>query len=248
MPSVTETGAHSDSDRPRAGYSFHVGIDLGASARSTDASSAIAVLDSAGELVGPPRHFRRRVELVELVHRLPCERTLIAVDAPRSVPDHREEDYARRSCETQLQAASKGHVGSFYGAAALFVRWHEIERAHFEGWRLIEVYPRTIWHRLGLPGTPKDRKANMPAVLKKMQTITGIDCVGFSAHQFDATLAAFTALCYARGQVELYGNEGEGRLVVPDLTKPVGTPLPIEPIAEPFRRFPSQAIIPAGEP
>lgn len=227
--------------REQGAYTFHVGVDMGASAVSTDASSAVAVLDAAGRFVEQPRLFRRAAELVAIVKAFPLERTIIAVDAPRSVPDISVENYARRSAESQLQAASKAHVGSFYGAAALFIRWSEIERAHFADWQIVEVYPRTLWQRLGLPGVPKDGKANAVAINAAIHSITGLDVAGFKSHQLDATLAAFTALCYARGQVELFGNPGEGRLVVPDLSKPAGSPLPIEPIAEPFQRFPSQA-------
>lgn len=237
----------SDSDQPLS-YRFHVGIDMGASAVSADPSSAVAVLDAAGQFVEKPRLFRRARELVEIVKAFPREQTIIAVDAPRSVPDHTVENYARRSCEGQLHAASNAHVGSFYGAAALFIRWWEIERAHFAGWNIFEVYPRTIWARLGLPGVPKERKANVVAIDAAIHSITGLDVAGFKSHQIDATLAAFTALCYARGQVELFGNPGEGRLAVPDLTKPVGPPLPIEAIAAPFQRFPSQTGTVAGEP
>src|SRR3712207_2259253 len=105
----------------------YVGIDLGCSAVSTQPTSAVAVLDEGGRLREEPRHFRRAAELVDYLAPLPRDGMVIAVDAPRSVPDWARENYARRSCETALQRHSREHVGSFAGVASLFVRWYEME-------------------------------------------------------------------------------------------------------------------------
>src|SRR5689334_10274965 len=123
----------------------YVGIDLGCSAISTKPSSAVAVMDEAGKLKEAPRHFRKAAELVSYLATIPPDKMIIAVDAPRSVPDHTKENYARRSCETLLAKHSGEHVGSFSGVTSLYIRWHEIERTHFQGVKVIETYPRAVW-------------------------------------------------------------------------------------------------------
>src|SRR5690349_6067305 len=82
---------------------YFVGIDLGCSALSARPSSAVAILNADGRLVEAPKHFRRARDLVEILAPLPRDRMIIAVDAPRSVPDQENEDYARRSCEREAQ-------------------------------------------------------------------------------------------------------------------------------------------------
>lgn len=125
-------------------YLHHVGIDLGCSATSIRPSSAVAILNGEGKLVGEPRHFRRAAELVNALAPYERAKMLIAVDAPRSVPDHGRENYARRSCETMLQKHSREHVGSFAGVTSLFMRWYEIETEHFADVKVIETYPRAV--------------------------------------------------------------------------------------------------------
>ena len=82
----------------------YIGVDLGCSARTKTPSSAVAVLDERGRLLGTPRHFRTADELVNEIRGYDWSEVILAVDAPRSVPDHRVEDYARRSCERELRS------------------------------------------------------------------------------------------------------------------------------------------------
>jgi predicted nuclease with RNAse H fold len=219
----------------------HVGIDLGCSATSTRPSSAVAVIGPEGRLKDEPRHFRRAAELVEILKPLDRARTVIAVDAPRSVPDHGHENYARRSCETLLQKHSREHVGSFAGVMSLFVRWYEIETEHFADVKVIETYPRAVWARLGVPHKPKDYKTRSVEICAAIRQITGIDCAGFSNHQVDAVLCAYTAWCYGRGQVEWHGRAGEGLMVLPSRAKDGRPTSEAEAVAEGFRRFRSQS-------
>jgi predicted nuclease with RNAse H fold len=223
-------------------YLWHVGVDLGCSAQSGSPSSAVAVLDAAGKLTGPPRHFRRAAELVAFLAPLPRGSMVIAVDAPRSVPDHTKENYARRSCETLLARHSGEHVGSFAGVASLFVRWHEIEAAHFADVRVIETYPRAVWARLGVPHKPKDYKdkGKTAEIAAAIERLTGVCCAGFTSHQVDALLCAYTAWCYARGRVEWHGEPGEGLMILPSGTGTGRPPPDAEAIGDPFRRFGSQ--------
>lgn len=222
-------------------YEYHVGIDLGCSAVSAKASSAVAVLNAGGALVEPPHHFRRSSELIGYMSRFPRDRIIVAVDAPRSVPDHTAENYARRSCETMLQAATGEHVGSFAGVASLFVRWYEIESMHLADVKVIETYPRAVWARLGIPHKPKDYKQHAGAICASVAGITGIDCSGFTNHQLDAVLCAYTARCYSAGEAEAFGKAGEGLMFIPSRDG-VATPQADaeEDVAVPFRSFPSQ--------
>ena len=220
----------------------YVGIDLGCSAVSTDATSAVAVFDDAGRLREEPRHFRRAAELVDYLAPLPRDRMIVAVDAPRSVPDWTRENYARRSCETELQRHSREHVGSFAGVASLFMRWYEIETTHFAGVKVIETYPRAVWARLGIPHKPKhykdkDRCGEICAAIESATTVV---CGGFSPHQVDAVLCAFTALCYGRGEVEWHGRPGEGLMIVPAPGRPNRPAEADEQIADTFRSFSTQ--------
>ncbi len=217
----------------------YVGIDLGCSALSTQPSSAVAVFDAQGRLREPPPHFRRSAELIDYVGRFRRDEIGIAVDAPRSVPDWTRENYARRSCETALQRHSKEHVGSFAGVASLYVRWYEIESRHFADVKVIETYPRAVWARLGLPFKPKDYKdkSRCDEIRACIEGKTAVRCDGFSPHQVDAVLCAFTAWCYGRGEVEWHGKPGEGLLIMPSPGRP-GRPTPgDERIDETFRSF-----------
>jgi predicted nuclease with RNAse H fold len=223
-------------------YLWHVGIDLGCSALSGSPSSAVAILDGDGKLTEAPRHFRRAAELASFLAPLPRDRTIVAVDAPRSVPDHARENYARRSCETALAAHSKEHVGSFSGVAALFMRWYEIETAYFADVRVIETYPRAVWAKLGVPHKPKDYKDKSKTVeiAREIERLTRVCCTGFTSHQVDAVLCAYTAWSYAKGQVEWHGNAGEGLMILP-ANEVTGRPgADAERIADSFRQFSSQ--------
>jgi predicted nuclease with RNAse H fold len=223
----------------------YVGIDLGCSAVSATPSSAVAVLDDAGRLKQEPRHFRKAAELVAFLAAIPPDQMIIAVDAPRSVPDHTKENYARRTCETLLAKHSKEHVGSFSGVTSLYIRWYEIEKAHFQRVKVIETYPRAVWAKLGVPHKPKDYKvkAKEAEIAAAIETITGACCTGFSPHQVDAVLCAYTAWCYGRGRVEWYGKPGEGLMILPATKETGKPPADAETVSETFRCFPSQTPI-----
>ena len=225
----------------------YLGVDLGCTAVGKRPTSAVAVLDSNGKLQGEPIHFRKASELVEAVSQFNRSEMIIAIDAPRSVPDHTKENYAYRSCERDIKAVDP-YAGSFSGAAALFIRWYEIESRYFQGVKVIETYPRVAWKHLGLPGKPKEFAKNRKAVYKAIQKITGIPCEGFSHHQVDAVLCAYTARCYQQGQVEWFGEEGEGLIFIPAPGGGCSVPPEAEYIKEKFRRFPCMAALSATPP
>ena len=118
----------------------YIGVDLGASAVSKKASSAVAILDHTGCLVDEPKHFSIAAELVNVVSQFNPQSVILAVDAPRSIPDNTTENYAYRSCEREIKTVDKG-AGSFYGAAALYIRWYEIETEYLQKIKVIETYP-----------------------------------------------------------------------------------------------------------
>lgn len=218
----------------------YVGIDLGCSAVGHAPSSAVAILNGNGKLRDEPQHFRQAGELAEAVSQCDREQIIIAVDAPRSVPDHTRENYAYRSCERAVKAVDK-YAGSFAGAAALFLRWHDIEAKYFKGLKVIETYPRVAWFGLGFPGKPKDFAKNRRGVWAAMGSLIGASCKGFSRHQVDAALCAYTAWCYGNEKADWYGEPGEGLIFIPAVS--TGRPVPpgAEHIDERFRRFPSMA-------
>jgi predicted nuclease with RNAse H fold len=166
------------------------------------------------------------------------------------VPDWTRENYARRSCETQLQAHSKEHVGSFAGVAALFIRWYEIETSYFADVKVIETYPRAVWARLKLPYKPKNYKdkERCDEIVACILTTTGVQCGGFTSHQIDAVLCAYTAWCYGKGEVEWHGKTGEGLMVLPAPARPNRPDGQVELINDSFRRFASQRAGPTDAP
>ena len=214
-----------------------IGIDLGCSALTGSPGSAVAVLDDAGKLPEPPVHFSTAEELAELVSGYKRDDVIVAVDAPRSVPDHTKENYAYRSCEKGIKVIDQ-YAGAFSGAVALFIRWYEIERQYFQGIKVIETYPRVVWKRLDLPGKPKNFSKNRQEVWSALRRLLGFSCEGFSHHQVDAVLCAYTAWCHARGQVDWYGEPGEGLIIIPAPGKSNPVPAEAERIQEKFRRFP----------
>ncbi len=204
---------------------INIGVDLGCSATTRQPSSAMAIIDANGVLQERPLHFRRACELAEVVSRFNPRRIVLAVDAPRSVPDHTAENYAYRSCERAIKAVDP-YAGSFSGAAALYLRWYEIERRYFRSIKVIETYPRVVWKRLGLPGRPKEFRRNRQEVWRKLAEFVQAPCDGFSPHQVDAGLCAYTAWCYAHSEADGYGKPGEGLIIIPAPGK--SNPLPPE--------------------
>jgi predicted nuclease with RNAse H fold len=117
------------------------------------------------------------------------------------------------------------------------VRWYEIEARHFKDVKVIETYPRMIWQRMGLPGVPKEYNKIRQQVCEAVSSKTGVTCAALSHHQLDSVLCAFTALCYSRGEVEWFGEDGEGLIIIPTPGRP-GRPDPeTELIKPPFRHF-----------
>lgn len=205
----------------------YIGVDLGCSALSKKASSAIAILDDAGQLVDEPQHSRKAGELQRVVSNYNSQSVIVAVDAPRSVPDHTRENYAYRSCERDIKAVDK-HAGSFYGAAALYIRWYEIEKEYLQNIKVIETYPRIVWKILKLPETPKRFQRNRDEVWSFISSLVKRPCQGFIAHQVDAVLCSYTAFCYGKGEISWFGEPGEGLIITPA----AGEPKPLSPKAE----------------
>ena len=216
----------------------YIGVDLGSSALSKRVSSAVAILDDAGRLVAEPQHFKKAGELQQIVAQYDPQSVIVAVDAPRSVPDHTKENYAFRSCEKAIKSIDKG-AGSFYGAAALYIRWYEMESEYFENIQVIETYPRVVWKVLGLPETPKNFRRNRDKVWSSVGRLAMKSCEGFSAHQIDAVLCAYTAFCYGRRKISWFGEPGEGLIITPAVGEPQPLSQDAERIEERFRRFPS---------
>ncbi|MCK4659902.1 MAG: hypothetical protein KAV82_10315 [Phycisphaerae bacterium] len=221
----------------------YIGVDLACSAQSRN-PSAVAFLDPQGCLQETPRHFKQTKELVEVLSRYDSDELIIAVDAPRSVPDWSAENYAYRSCERGIKTVDPG-AGTFSGAAALFIRWYEIETKYFQNVKVIETYPRVVWKQLGLPDKPKEFRKYRQEVWAAIEEKTGICCTGLtSGHQIDAILCAYTAFCYATGRAEGFGEPGEGLIFVPAVGDQCALPEGAERIDERFRRFPSMGSAP----
>lgn len=216
----------------------YIGIDLGCSAVSKKVTSAVAILDDSGQLVDKPQHFRKAAELQQVVSHYNPQSMILAVDAPRSVPDHTRENYAYRSCEQDIKTIDK-HAGSFYGAAALYIRWYEIEKEYFQNIKVVETYPRIVWKILKLPETPKRFRRNRDEVWSSITSLVKRPCQGFTAHQVDAVLCAYTAFCYGRKQINWFGKSGEGLIITPAAGKPKPLSQEAEHIEERFRCFPS---------
>ena len=80
-----------------------IGVNLGRSALGPSPSSAVAILDDSSQLLIDPVSFRHARELVGLLAGVPASELVIAVAAPRSVPDQAAENYSVRSCETEAR-------------------------------------------------------------------------------------------------------------------------------------------------
>ena len=215
----------------------YIGIDLGCTAAGKGRNSAVAIVGADGKMQGDPTHFSRVAELVEAMSHFDRAEIIVAVDAPRSVPDWTIENYAYRSCEKAIKAVDP-HAGSFVGGAALFIRWYEIEERYFRDVKVIETYPRVVWKRLELRGKPKDFSKHRQAVWEAVGKLVGASCQGFTHHQVDAVLCAYTAWCYGNGRADGFGNPGEGLLFIPALGKGQPVSPEDERIDERFRRFP----------
>lgn len=218
----------------------YIGVELGCSALSRKASSAAAILDDTGQLTEEPRHFRKAYQLLEVVSRYNPQSVILAVDAPRSVPDHTKENYTYRSCEKDIKRINP-YAGSFVspGVATLFIRWYEIEEEHLQNIKVIETYPGVVWKILKLPGTPKTFGKNQDKILTAVGELIKGTCEGFSHDQVDAVLCAYTAFCYCKGKISWFGRPGEGLIITPAVCEQKPLPSEDERIEERFRRFPS---------
>lgn len=214
----------------------YMGIDLGCSAVSKKVTSAVAVLDDSGHLIEKPQHFRKAKELHQIVSQYESQSVILAVDAPRSVPDYTEENYAYRSCERAIKAVDK-EAGTFYGATALYMRWFEIERKYLQDIKIIETYPRVVWKILNLPGKPKDFSENRQVIWQRVGELVKCAYQDFSHHQIDAVLCAYTAFCYGKNQCDWFGEPGEGLIITPAINNPKPLPQEVEYIEQKFKSF-----------
>ncbi len=213
----------------------YIGIDLGCSAARK--SSAVAILDDQGRLQDDPVNFASSSDLIDLLGNRLHDRMLVVVDAPRSVPDHENENYSARSCELEAKRKVDPHAGVFAGVAALYLRWYEIESRYFSDVKVIETYPRVVWKQLSFPGKPKEFRKNRTAVWQRLEQLVHRSCEGFSSHQIDAALCAYTAWCYANHNIDWFGEPGQGLIIVPANGNARKLPREHEPIYNQFRRF-----------
>ena len=220
--------------RSEIGSLHYIGIDLGCLA--VRKSSAVAILDDQGRLQDNPVHFAKSSDLVKSLGNRRHDQMLVAVDAPRSVPDHQDENYSTRRCELEAHRADP-HAGVFAGVAALYLRWYEIECRYSSDVKVIETYPRVVWKQLSFPGKPKELRKNRTAVWQRLEQLVHRSCEGFSSHQVDAVLCAYTAWCYANQNIDWFGEPGQGLIIVPANGNSRKLPREYERINNQFRRF-----------
>jgi len=183
-----------------------------------------------------PLLFRKAVELKAVVDQYPHQEIIIAVDAPRTVPDHTKENYSYRSCERELKKFDQ-YAGAFAGVASLFIRWYEIEQKYFQDIKVVETYPRIIWKKLKLPGKPKEFDKHREEVWEIVGNLVKGDCSGYNHHQIDAVMCAYTAYCYDKGQIDWFGKSGEGLIIVPTGGTPQSLTEADEQVSEKYRCF-----------
>jgi len=212
-----------------------IGIDL---TSSPSKPSACVALD--GELnLSWFDSLQGDAQIIEAIER--CRPGIVAIDAPLGLP--KGLCCLEESCSCQVLLPLKGRICErelsrrgipcYYTTKRSIIK-NMVYRAiglkneiDARGCQVIEVYPYATKVALFGPSIPSKSKPAGIAFLRERlatlmpQLIPHIS--GFNHDLCDALLAAYTAYLYARGEVEIIGDLGEGAICIP---APKGVPFP----------------------
>ncbi|MFQ5924690.1 MAG: DUF429 domain-containing protein [Dehalococcoidia bacterium] len=177
--------------------------------------------------------------IIEAMER--CRPRIVAIDAPLGLPKglccleeccscHALLSSKGRICEREL---SRRGIPCYYTTKKSIIK-NMVYRAinlkgeiSDRGYQVIEVYPYAT--KVALFGRPIPKKTTPEGVAFLRERLADLrpqlrpHISGFNHDLCDALLAAYTAYLYARGEVEVIGDPGEGAICIP---APKGVPFP----------------------
>jgi hypothetical protein len=147
-------------------------------------------------------------EIIEIT--LNCQPTLVAMDAPLSLP---RKGLLRKTDREMHKQGYPVFPPLFRTMEKLTVRAIKIAKEiKKEGVSILEVHPASTRKALEIP--LKDWKRIQTTFLQ-MDLKADLEKRTLTVHEIDAVAAAFTGYLYLQGKTELIGNEKEGHVAVP---------------------------------
>lgn len=187
-----------------------LGIDYG----SKIAGTTVVAHLSDGQIVFSASEKGRNADAMILALAEELKPTLIAIDAPLSLPGVYRglvgcDDYFYRDCDRLTKAMSPMFLG---GLTARAMKLSAQLRA--SGVKVIEVYPVKTGRGLGLKAFGyREKRPELAGLFDQFYSETGIDLreqAGLTGHHIDAAIALYIASQYDLGEANQMGNLSEG--------------------------------------
>ena len=141
---------------------------------------------------------------------LNCQPTLVAIDAPLSLP---KTGLLRKTDREMHKRGYHVFPPLFRTMEKLTIRAIKIaQEIKKEGITIIEVHPASTQKALEIPS--KDTK-NIQKIFLQMSLKGDLEKRTLTTHEIDAVTAALTGYLYLQGNTELIGDEKEGYIAVP---------------------------------
>ena len=140
-----------------------------------------------------------------------CKPTLIAVDAPLSLPKNKK--FTRKADREMQKRGYPVFPPRFRTMEKLTVRAIKLtQRVRSEGFDVIEVHPASSRKALRMP---TKEWSKIQKTLANMGFEGDIKARTLTAHEIDAATAALTGYLHLKQKTELIGDRIEGYIVVP---------------------------------
>jgi predicted nuclease with RNAse H fold len=153
-------------------------------------------------------HLYKNQEILE--HLTKFEPTLIAIDAPLSLP---KKETMRKADKEMYRHGYPVFPPRFPAMEKLTLRAIELtQQIKRKNLRIIEVHPTST--RKALKISAKDWK-KIQTIFLHMNLKGNLETRALTSHEIDAVTSALTGYLYLQGKTELIGDEEEGYIVVP---------------------------------
>ena len=154
------------------------------------------------------RHLYKNQEIFE--HSTKLEPTLIAIDAPLSLP---KKGATRKADKEMHRRGYPVFPPRFPAMEKLTLRAMKItQQIKSEKLHVIEVHPTSTRKALKIPTKDWEKIQN---IFLHMGLKGDLETRVLTSHEIDAVTAALTGHLYLQGKIDLIGDEEEGYIVVP---------------------------------
>ena len=158
--------------------------------------------------VSSTRHLYENQEILE--HLTKFEPTLIAIDAPLSLP---KKGVMRKADKEMTRRGYPVFPPRFPAMEKLTLRAMKItQQIKREGLHIIEVHPTSARKALKIPTKDWEK---IQSIFLHMGLKGDLETRALTSHEVDAVTAALTGYLYLQEKTELIGDAEEGYIVVP---------------------------------